>query len=333
MKKRILALALCLVMMVSLLPLTAYGENPNFGVYITGSGFEMSDGSNYVLKGSQLKGYCRGDELDDWQISGAFQGLYQDSELTMPVTEDPAGGGTFYLKYQIHIYHSPEALLELYNALNASNCSLVIPGFTASFVYCRDLREETTGGAYMNIIFQVTKEHEHRWTYEKTADNSLTVICENSGCPIGKVGVTIDAHSVTLPDSPFNAQLKLEGDAKEVFSYDDIEYKYEDPGTGWEEVDPDTFTPKAGRYQAGILIYGLPGNGGVAARAVGNEDGFGQGEASVYLFVKYNAVDPAVTAQTGDNRPIELMMISAAVFSALAAAAFILDHKRRNASL
>lgn len=333
MKKRILALALCLVMAVSLLPVTAYGENPNFGVYITGSGFEMSDGSNYVLKDSQLKVYFHGYELDDSLISGTSQGLYQDSELTMPVTEDPAGGGTFYFKYQIQ-NGDPEALMELYNALNASsNCSLVIPGFTASFVGCRDLREETTGDTYMNIIFQVTKIHEHRWHYEKTADNSLTVICKNSGCPIGEVGVTIDAHSVTLPDSPFNAQLKLEGDAKEVFSYGDIEYKYEDPGTGWEEVDPDTFTPKAGRYQAGILIYGLPANGGVAARAVGNEDGFGQGEASVYLFVKYNAVDPAVTAQTGDNRPIELMMISAAVFSALAAAAFILDHKRRNASL
>ena len=33
MKKRILALALCLVMAVSLLPVTAYGENPDLGVY------------------------------------------------------------------------------------------------------------------------------------------------------------------------------------------------------------------------------------------------------------------------------------------------------------
>ena len=329
MKKRILALALCLVMTVSLLPLTAYGEHPGYAVYITGSGFEMNDGSNYVLKDSQLKVYFHGYELDDSLISGTSQGLYQDSELTMPVTEDPAGGGTFYLKYQIHIYYDPEVLWELYGALNASNCSLVIPGFTPSFVDCRDYREDSME-ASMNIIFQVTKEHEHRWYYEKTADNSLTVICKNSGCPIGEVGVTIDACSVTLPHSPFNAQLTLEGDAKEVFSYGDIEYKYEDPGTGWEEVDPNTFTPKAGRYQAGILIYGLPGNGGVAARAVGNEDGFGQGEASVYLFVKYNAVDPAVTAQTGDNRPIELMMAGVVVFSALAAAAFIADSKRRS---
>ena len=45
--------------------------------------------------------------------------------------------------------------------------------------------------------------------------------------------------------------------------------------------------------------------------------------------MKYTAVDPAVTAQTGDNRPIELMLVSVLVFSALAAAAFILDSKRK----
>ena len=327
MKKRILALALCLVMAVSLLPITAaavdfYDLN---NVYVTSSGFEKT-ADGYVLK----EDTWLIDNVDP-SIDGLFKTnslpLCQDAAVTVPVTDDPAGGGTYYLKCQIRF----DETYVVQNNLNADNCSLVIPGYSSAYV--RSNLNKTENGCYVDIIFQVTKTHEHCWTYEKTADNNLTVICENSGCPIGKVGVTIDAHSVTLPDSPFNAQLKLEGDAKEVFSYGDIEYKYEDPGTGWEEVDPDTFTPKAGRYQAGILIYGLPANGGVAARAVGNEDGFGQGEASVYLFVKYNAVDPAVTAQTGDNRPIELMMISAAVFSALAAAAFILDHKRRNASL
>ena len=36
MKKRLLALALCLVLMTSLLPMIAYGDNPDLGVYITG---------------------------------------------------------------------------------------------------------------------------------------------------------------------------------------------------------------------------------------------------------------------------------------------------------
>ena len=57
----------------------------------------------------------------------------------------------------------------------------------------------------------------------------------------------------------------------------------------------------------------------------GEENQYGEG----YLYVKYTAVDPAVTAQTGDNRPIEIMVASVVVFSALAAAAFILDHKRK----
>ena len=327
MKKRILALALCLVMAVSLLPITA-AANDDYYVCITGSGFGKGVDGAYILKDDFWAVKVDGSFIigDNTGFKGCTEGLYQDSELTVRMTDDPADGGTYYLNYRLDC-GSEEMSGKMDTYVNNSDCDLKIPGYTASCVGSGAV------GVYFDIIFQVTKIHEHRWHYEKTADNSLTVICENSGCPIGKVGVTIDAHSVTLPDSPFNAQLKLEGDAKEVFSYGDIEYKYEDPGTGWEEVDPDTFTPKAGRYQAGILIYGLPGNGGVAARAVGNEDGFGQGEASVYLFVKYNAVDPAVTAQTGDNRPIELMMISAAVFSALAAAAFILDSKRRNASL
>ena len=40
-------------------------------------------------------------------------------------------------------------------------------------------------------------------------------------------------------------------------------------------------------------------------------------------------MNPETTAQTGDNRPIELMMGSVVLFSALAAAAFILDNKRK----
>ena len=52
-------------------------------------------------------------------------------------------------------------------------------------------------------------------------------------------------------------------------------------------------------------------------------------KSSAELFVHYTAADPAVTAQTGDDRPIELMLVCALAFSALAAAAFILDNKRK----
>ena len=48
--------------------------------------------------------------------------------------------------------------------------------------------------------------------------------------------------------------------------------------------------------------------------------------------MKYTAAHPKVTARAGDNRPIERMMVSVLVFSAIAAA-FTLDSKRKNASL
>lgn len=166
----------------------------------------------------------------------------------------------------------------------------------------------------------------HIWRYTRT-ENSLTAECGNSGCTIGKVGVTLTASSVTLPNSPFNAQLTFEGDFKEAFRCSDIEYRYEDPTTGWDYVDPNTFTPKPGNYQAGVLISGLPGNGEIAARSLDSNNYANQG--SEYLYVKYTAADPAITAQTGDDRPIELMMAGVLVFSALAAAAFLLDHKRK----
>ena len=166
----------------------------------------------------------------------------------------------------------------------------------------------------------------HIWRYT-TTENSLTAECGNSGCTIGKVGVTLTASSVTLPNSPFNAQVTFEGDFKEAFRCSDIEYQYEDPTTGWDYVDPNTFTPKPGNYQAGVLISGLPGNGEIAARSLDSNTGANQG--SEYLYVKYTAADPAITAQTGDDRPIELMMAGVLVFSTLAAAAFILDSKRK----
>ena len=172
----------------------------------------------------------------------------------------------------------------------------------------------------------------HNWQLTPT-DSSLTFTCGNPGCTIGTVGVAITAHSVTLPDSPFNAQVEYVGDFKEAFSgveISDIRYDYEDSEGVWhQDIDPIPANAKAGRYQAGVCVSGFSGNGGAAARAFSTDDGFNAGGESVFLWVQYTAVDPAVTAQTGDNRPIELMMASVLVFSALAAAAFILDNKRK----
>ena len=320
MKKRLLALALCLVMMTSLLPVMAYGENPEYGLRITGSGFEKNDGGGYVLKGNQSEAFLQG---VPFTIESEFsEGLYQDATGDTPVTNGLVDGGTYYFKYKIQS-SNVEDFQKLYENLNASNCSLVVPGYTASFDrYFEPFTTVSFISVY--IVFQVTKNHNWRFTVSENND-TLTAQCNNQGCPTKEVSVSLKADSVTLPKSPFEAaQLvgwKAFTDAIPSAYYNSFDYKL----NGEEVVDQSS--PKAGNYQAGVRIYGLPSPveySGAAARA--NMDGNGY---SAYLFTQYTAVDPAVTAQTGDNRPIELMLVSVLVFSALAAAAFIADSKRR----
>ena len=176
----------------------------------------------------------------------------------------------------------------------------------------------------------------HIWRYTRT-ENSLTAECGNSGCTIGKVGVTLTASSVTLPESPFNAQVILNGiteeEIKKEFRYliSPIRYKFKAPGdSAFTEITP-ADGAREGTYQAAVTLSPKE----VAARYARNDDGTTQGlvtepDGSITLYTQYTAVNPETTAQTGDNRPIELMMGSVVVFSALAAAAFILDSKRRS---
>lgn len=325
MKKRFLALALCLVMAVSLLPITAaaYDGVVIDYVCITGSGFEKDADGAYVLQGDSV--VLRGGDVDmsSWAGNKCTVGLYQDAGLTVPATDDPAGGGTCYLKYQIHFDNT----WVNFDPLNNSNCVLVVDGYSTAFINCDFYAAGKKG--WIDITFQVTKLHEHQWDLSFT-ENSLKATC-TPNCPIGPVSVTITASSVTLPDSPFNATVEVSENFKEAFpgaEISDVLYQYNDSGS-WSEVDPKTFTPKPGEYQAGVCVSGLPTGGDAAARALSTGDGANQGAGTVFLFVKYTAVDPAVTAQTGDSRPIELMMAGVAVFSVLAAAAFILDNKRR----
>ena len=90
--------------------------------------------------------------------------------------------------------------------------------------------------------------------------------------------------------------------------------KFQIGGANRKEVCYNTKNPLA------RLCAGAVGNADAAARANMN---------SVYLYTQYTAADPAITAQTGDDRPIEIMLVSALAFSALAAAAFLLDSKRK----
>ena len=329
MKKRILALILCLVMAVSLLPITAAAFDGYLVDYvcITGSGFERGADDAYVLKDDSC--ILQADGLDiSRYANGSTVGLYLDAGLTEPVTEDPAGGGTFYLKYKLELALSGELS---FTAMSNSNCVLVVDGYSTA---CIDFKVYSPKGGKdrcVDITFQVTKIHEHSWLFDHQG-NSLTATCQNSGCTIGTVSVTLTAHSVTLPESPFNAKWETKGDFKEAFRNAQIYgpyYFYNFETEGFTEVDPNTFTPKAGEYQAQVYIYGLSGNEVAELRAFSTDDGIEQGGSFTSLWVDYTAADPAITAQTGDNRPIELMMAGVAVFSVLAAAAFALDSKRK----
>ena len=210
-----------------------------------------------------------------------------------------------------------------------NSIDLCISGFQASLE-----GNNFSGNDGYGVLICLTKVHD--WQFTQT-ENSLTATCGNSGCPIGKANLTLDAHSVTLPDSPFNAQVILNGiteeEIKKEFRYEisPIRYKFKAPGdSAFTEITP-ADGAREGTYQAAVTLSPIE----VAARYARNDDGTTQGlvtepDGSITLYTQYTAVNPETTAQTGDNRPIELMMGSVVVFSALAAAAFILDSKRRS---
>ena len=333
MKRRLLALALSLVLMTSLLPITAAaitheeflstvnGITPN-GTYCGDTYFTVSD--------LEAEGWSV--EKVWWEFEGGRTDLFKD-DLGRYKLAAGSGAGKIYIGFfnyntaeqaafdiglTINQDHDWSAWTSNGDGTHSRSCEngCVEPPQTE---FCADNNADCKCDDCGASI--------HFWQYTRT-ENSLTAECGNSGCTIGKVGVTLTASSVTLPNSPFNARLTFEGDFKEAFRCSDIEYRYEDPTTGWDYVDPNTFTPKPGNYQAGVLISGLPGKGEIAARSPDSNTGANRGRE--YLYVKYTAADPAITAQTGDDRPIELMMAGVLVFSALAAAAFVADSKRRS---
>ena len=326
MKKRLLALALCLVMMTSLLPLTAAADacTHDTCIHITGTGFVKYDSDVYVLENDSCSWKLFNKQLPKELYGITSKVLYQDETLTVPVKDDPVDGETYYLKYQLHSGDfSPEDFIASHPSYSPSNCFLEIPGYTAS---CSKLSDLDYDDINFYIAFKVTK-HKHNWQFTQT-DSTLTGTC--GGC--GKeVSVSLKADSVTLPKSPFNARLEGQSQFETATgaAISKIRYDYKGSDGVWHKgVDPVSANAKAGEYQAFVQISNLPRSvesDGVVAMAE-NPDG----TYTADLFVKYTAVDPAITAQTGDNRPIELMMGSVVLFSALAAAAFVADSKRRS---
>ena len=315
MKKRLLALALCLVLATSLLPITAAAVDYHFNsASIVADGVEYRDTSSALYPGYyvNITGLTLEHNTGTIVNTDGFitvSPIYLGAELTAPLTDPPVAG----VEYFPYISILNDSLLP--NSFEYDDdffANLVIPGYETNFRDC--VRSDSS--AAITLRFRMVK---HSWQFSQT-DSTLTAKCRNSGCPIQTVDVTLAADSVTLPESPFNARLEgLKQFQQEVPDavIGEFVYKYKGPGdTEYRVVQPTAANAKAGEYQVGVRITTPSSNT--------------SGQNSVYdLYVKYTAVDPAVTAQTGDNRPIELMLVSVLVFSALAAAAFILDSKRK----
>ena len=335
MKKRLLALALSLVLMTSLLPITAAAEDYDFGsvfvglenggVYCEDVQFELHL-ENYP---AELSGFdhfrISPDYGTDWVITSDGDGKYTlhvSAGIEHPYIMITCNDGQVIAALRITLKngHNWSAWTSNGDGTHSRTCGngcVDSPQTEFCADYNADCKCDDCGASM------------HIWRYT-TTENSLTAECGNSGCTIGEVSVKLNAHSVTLPDSPFNA--RLEG--KEQFetatgaAISKIRYDYKGSDGVWQKgVDPVSANAKAGEYQAFVQISNLPRpveSDGVVAMAE-NPDG----TYTEDLFVKYTAAAPAVTAQTGDNRPIELMMGSVVLFSALAAAAFVLDSKRK----
>ena len=193
-------------------------------------------------------------------------------------------------------------------------------------------------GGELQVIYSQDEDFQtHQWKSSPidgngTREASTTISCTGPNCDAPmQVDVSLTASDVTLPGNVFSAKLTVETPENpavallstravsqplprlpEGLKISEPVYKYSATGSGYDPINPADFTPKAGYYQASVQIRDVNQNVTVAD-----------------LAVKYTVSDPAVTAATGDNRPIELMILGMAFFCAMAAGAFVLDGRRK----
>ena len=335
MKKRLLALALCLVLATSLLPITAAaytaeevlgwidGITPN-GTYCGDTYFTIS-----VPEGANLQNvvWDPGSGTVNWLTKGDSGRYKLDAGLGFGGMRFLIDGQEYCIALTIYSQHVWSEWTSNGDGTHSRSCKNGCN--TSETKKCADTSPK-------DCKCDVAGESLHDWQFTRT-DSTLTAVCNHSYCPTKEVSATLKADSVTLPESPFNAQVILNGiteeEIKKEFGYEisPIRYKFKAPGdSAFTEITP-ADGAREGTYQAAVTLSPIE----VAARYARNDDGTTQGlvtepDGSITLYTQYTAVNPETTAQTGDNRPIELMMASIVVFSALAAAAFVADSKRRS---
>lgn len=338
MKKRLLALALCLALAMSLLPITAAADIyddikrgiqgiRDYGKYCGDTYFTISVPDNVSV--THVTWACA--ELPTQKLEKDNRGRYKLAAYYGAGEVHIFFGDQFAEQWIIPLTIYPQHVWSDWtsngNGTHSRSCKNGCN--TSETKKCADTSPK-------DCKCDVAGESLHDWQFTKT-DSTLTAVCNHSYCPTKEVSATLKADSVTLPNSPFNAQVILNGiteeEIKEEFGYliSPIRYKFKAPGdSAFTEITP-ADGAREGTYQAAITLSPME----VAARYARNDDGTTQGlvtepDGSITLYTQYTAVNPETTAQTGDDRPIELMMGSVVVFSALAAAAFILDSKRRS---
>ena len=182
--------------------------------------------------------------------------------------------------------------------------------------------EVTSNGATPpsnELVPETAPVHTHHWVVTGDNTDTLTASCTGTvgTCDLQSVSVKLSASSVTLPDSPYNAVISgAEGFQSQtglkiqpLADKGRAAYKFKAVGAD-HFTDLDLTKAEAGTDQA--IVY------------VTDDDG-----VTHSAFVEYTAIDPVKTAATGDNRPIELMVLGLGMFCAMAAACFTLDRKHR----
>ena len=305
MKKRLLALALCLVMVSSLLPITAAAYTREEKLrWVHG----ITDNGTYCKEASFTINCPEGYNVSSVEVD-------KDGNGAFDLIISPVGN-----QYKISGHLGPiNVVIHLQDA-DSSSVSVDL------FITIHDDHTDNNADHKCDNC----GESAHTWQF-KAAGNTLTGTCGGANCDIREIVLTLKADSVTLPNSPFNARLEGWEEFQTATGAEggNIVYRYKGSGdeTFGNPIDPIAANAKAGQYQAWVMIKSLPGP------VVGNEIAALAEDSNIKstaeLFVHYTAADPAITAQTGDDRPIEIMLVSALAFSVLAAAAFLVDSKRK----
>lgn len=336
---RLLPLLLSLVLVVGLVQISAVTASAAYNFSYAydcqrspafpkaGQSFTASSITDPVMIGSSAAAGAAGNWVltsKGYYTSGMSAAIGASSYFTSVITNVAASYGVQSTQVEVYeltkngvhvaygaIYaRSSEITTFLGDNWNANGCTYLLSNSSLSGSKTVTIEQDLATSA---------PQHIHSWQITGDNTDTLTAACVGQGtCSAGgSVSVSIAASSVTLPSSPFNASVRNAQQFEavtglKVHPLDTLQrpgYKYKAVGAS-SFTDPDMNSPKPGTYQAILYV----------------EDANGMQHSA---FVQYQAIDPVQTAATGDNRPIEIMIMGLLMCSAMAAAAFVLDSRRR----